>query len=189
MRRTILLATLTGAMLAGGPARADDVTEAIAAAQRAYQAGQFRAAQTALQEALQHLGQRAADALGAALPAPLPGWTAEEATSSFAGAAGVFGAATASRTYRNAAGQSVEIEVMSDNPMIAQLGALLSNPMLAGAMGRVVRIGEQRAIQGSDGDIQMLVADRVLVQVKGDAAPEQRLAYARAIDFARLAGR
>ena len=42
-----------------------------------------------------------------------------------------------------------------DNPMVAQLAAILANPMLAGAMGRLVRVGEQRAIQSNDGDIQI----------------------------------
>jgi hypothetical protein len=189
MRRTVLLSAAAAAMLAAAPARADDIANAMTEAQRAYQGGQIQAAQTALQEALQLLSQRAAAGLAAALPAALPGWTAEEPQSSAAGVAGLFGGSSASRTYRNAQDQSVEIQVMSDNPMIAQLGPILANPMLAGAMGRLVRIGEQRAIQGSDGNIQMLVDNRILVQVQGDAAPDAKLAYARAINVARLSGR
>ncbi len=171
------------------PARADEITDAIAQAQRAYQGGRMQAAQTALQEALQLLAQRAAAGLAAALPEPLPGWTADAADFNVAGVPGLFGGSGASRTYRNAEGQSVEIQVMADNPMIAQLGAVLSNPMLAAAIGRLVRVGDQRAIQQSDGDIQMLVDGRILVQVQGDAAAEAKLAYARAIDAARLSGR
>jgi hypothetical protein len=189
MRRSILLATTLVTLCAAAPARADDIANAITQAQRAYQGGQIQAAQTALQEALQLLAQRAAAGLADALPDALPGWTAEEATSNAAGAAGLFGGSTASRSYRNAQGQTVEIQVMSDNPMIAQLGVIMANPMLAGAMGRLVRIGEHRAIQGSDGNVQMLVDNRILVQVQGDAPAEAKLAYARAINVARLAGR
>ncbi len=189
MHRSLLV---TAALLAGfaiaQPAEADEVTDAIAEAQRAYQAGQIPQAQTALQEALQLMAQRAAAGLAGALPDALPGWTAEEATSNAAGA-GMFGGAQAARSYRNAQGQTVEIQVMSDNPMIAQLGPILSNPMLAGAMGRLVRIGELRAIQGNDGNIQMLVDNRILVQVQGDAPVEQKLAYARAINIQRLTAR
>jgi hypothetical protein len=189
MRRSILLASaLVAGLAAAVPARADEVTDAIAEAQRAYQAGQVQAAQTALQEALQLMAQKAAAGLAAALPDALPGWTAEEATSNAAGA-GMFGGAQASRSYTNAQGQTVEIEVMSDNPLIAQLGPILANPMLAGAMGRLVRIGEQRAIQGNDGNVQMLVDNRILVQVQGDAPAEAKLAYARAINIQRLAAR
>jgi hypothetical protein len=35
----------------------------------------------------------------------------------------------------------------------------------------------------------MLIDNRILVQVRGDAPPEAKLAYARAIPVARLAGR
>jgi opacity protein-like surface antigen len=189
MRRSILTTAAVLAIAAATPARADEITDAIGEAQRAYQGGQMQAAQTALQEALQLLQQRGAATLAAALPDALPGWTADEATSNAAGGAGMFGGSTASRTYRNAQGQSVEIEVMSDNPMIAQIGAMLANPMMAGAMGRLVRIGEQRAIQATDGNVSMLVDNRILVQVQGDAPPDAKLAYARAINAARLAGR
>ncbi|WP_188967393.1 hypothetical protein [Neoroseomonas lacus] len=188
MRRSLLLATALVAGLAAVPARADEVSDAIAEAQRAYQAGQVQSAQTALQEALQLIAQKAAAGLAAALPDALPGWTADEATSNAAGA-GMFGGATASRSFHNAQGQTVEIQVMSDNPLIAQLGPILANPMLAGAMGRLVRIGEQRAIQGNDGNVQMLVDNRILVQVQGDAPAEAKLAYARAINVARLSAR
>ena len=189
MRRSILLAATLVTAMAAGPARADEVSDAIASAQRAYQGGQVQEAQTALQEALQLLAQRAAAGLAAALPNALPGWTAEEATSNATGMAGLFGGSAASRTYRNAQDQSVEIQVMSDNPMIAQLAAVMGNPMLAGAMGRLVRVGDQRAIQSNDGNIQMLVDNRILVQVQGDAPAEAKMAYARAINVARLSGR
>lgn len=189
MRRSILTMAALIAMAVAAPARADEISDAIGEAQRAYQGGQFQAAQTALQEALQLLQQRGAAGLAAALPDALPGWTAEEATSSAAGAAGLFGGSTASRSYSNAQGQSVEIQVMSDNPMIAQLAAVIANPMLAGTMGRLVRVGELRAIQATDGNVSMLVDNRILVQVQGDAPPEAKLAYARAINVARLAGR
>jgi hypothetical protein len=189
MRRSILLAATLITAAVAMPARADEVSDAITAAQRAYQGGQIQQTQTALQEALQLLAQRAAEGLAAALPNALPGWTAEEASSNAAGMAGLFGGSTASRSYRNAQGQTVEIQVMSDNPMIAQLAAVMTNPMLAGAMGRLVRVGDQRAIQSNDGNIQMLVDNRILVQVQGNAPPEAKMAYAQAINVARLSGR
>lgn len=189
MRRKLLVTAALLAATAASPARADEISDAIAEAQRAYQGGQVQAAQTALQEALQLLSQRAAAGLAAALPNPLPGWTAEEPSSNAVGVPGLFGGSTASRTYRNAQDQSVEIQVMSDNPMVAQLAGILSNPMLAGAMGRLVRVGELRGIQSTDGNIQMLVDNRILVQVQGDAPAEAKLAYARAINVARLTAR
>lgn len=189
MRRSLLSALLALAVIAAAPARADEISDAIGAAQRAYQAGRLQETQTALQEAMRLLAERAAATLGAALPDPLPGWTAEEVRTSAAGVSGVFGAAIASRRYLDAQGRSVEIRVAGDNPMIGQLAVVMANPMLAGALGQLVRIGDQRAIQSADGNLQMLVDNRILVQVQGDAAAEAKLAYARAINLAGLIGR
>jgi hypothetical protein len=175
--------------LPGAALRADEITEAMDEARRAYDSGDAVTARGALEEALQLLGQRAAAGLAAALPAALPGWTAEEAESS-AQAAHVFGAGTqASRSYRNAQDQSVTVRVVADSPMVAQIAVVLANPTLAGAMGKLVRVGPLRAVQESDGDIQMVVDNRILVTIEGDAPPDAKLAYARAVDPARLAGR
>ena len=54
-------------------------------------------------------------------------------------------------------------------------------------MGKLVRIGSQRAVQTTDNDIQMLVDNRIMVVLSGDAPVEAKLAYARAIDLAKLA--
>jgi hypothetical protein len=186
--RRLLLAAIALLPLGLSPARADEVGDAIAEAARAWRAGDGNAARTALEEAMQLLAQRNASGMGAALPAPLPGWTAEAAESNTA-ALGVFGGTQASRTYTNAQGQTVRIQVTADNPIIAQLAMVMTNPAMAGAMGRLIRIGGQRAIQTNSNEIQMLVDNRILVAVEGDAPVEAKLAYARAIDLGRLAGK
>jgi hypothetical protein len=53
-------------------------------------------------------------------------------------------------------------------------------------MGRLIRIGNQRAIQQQDGQIVMVANNRFLIQVSGDGTPEEKLAYARAIDMTKL---
>ena len=187
--RRLLLATTSAALLLAAPlARADEIGDAISEAARAYRAGDAVATRTALEEAMQLLAQRAAAGMSAALPAPLPGWTAEAAESNTA-ALGMFGGSQASRTYSNAQGQDVRIQVMADNPMIAQLAMVMSNPAMAGSMGRLIRVGSQRAIQTGSNEIQMLVDNRILVVVDGDAPLEAKLAYARAIDVAKLSAR
>jgi hypothetical protein len=187
MRVRVLL--LAATMLAAIPAaRADEISDAITEAGRSWQSGDAVAARSALEEALQLLAQRAAAGLGEALPAALPGWTAEEAETS--AATGLFGGATqASRTYRNDQEQEVRIQFTSDNPMISQMATVYSNPALAGSMGKLIRIGSQRAIQTSDQEIQMLVDNRILVTIQGDAPLDAKLAYARAIDVAKLTSR
>ena len=189
MRRAVALSLLALPLLAAPSARADDIGNAIGEAARAYQAGDLPTARSALEEALQFLAQRAADRLAQALPAPLSGWTAGEAEASTAAAALLGGGSQASRRYENAEGQSVQIEVTADSPMVAQLATLMNTPALVGSMGRLIRIGSQRAIQTSDNEIQMLVDNRILIGISGDAPIEAKLAYARAIDLAKLSAR
>lgn len=171
------------------PAAGDEIGDAIGEARRAWGAGDTAAAKSALEEALQLLAQRAAAGLGDAMPAPLPGWTVGETETSALAALGMFGGTTAKRDYRNAARQRVSIQIVADSPMIASLGMVMANPAMAGGMGRLVRVGTQRAIVTKDNEVQMLVDNRILVTIDGTAPLEAKLAYAQAVDVARLAQR
>ena len=186
MRRHILLTVATLPLLLPLPARADDVADALAEATRSYQAGQVAAARTAMEEALQLLAQRTAAGLGSALPNALPGWQAEKAETQTAPLALMGGGSQASRRYKNATGQDVEIQVTADSPVLAQLGMVMANPAIAGAMGKLIRIGSQRAIQTNNDEIQMLVNNRILVMINGSATIEDKLAYAQAMDLTKL---
>jgi hypothetical protein len=188
MRRYFWLALTALPLLLPAAARADDVSDAMKEAMRAYEAGKIGAARTALSEAVQLLSQRAATGLGAALPAPLSGWQAAEVETNTAALGLLGGGNVASRKYTNGQGQTVEIQVAADSPIVAQLGMIMTNPMLAGAMGKLIRIGNQRAIQTSNNEIQMLVDNRILVTIGGSANDDAKLAYAKAIDIAKLSG-
>ena len=188
MRRPILLALIALPLLLPAAARADDVTDAMKDAMRAYEAGKFTAARTALSEAMQLLSQRTASSLSAALPAALPGWKAADAESNTAALGMLGGGSIASRRYSNDKGQYVEIQVTADSPIVSQLGMIMTNPIMAGAMGKLIRVGDRRAIQTTDNEIQMLIDNRILVTVSGDAPDDAKLAYAKAIDVAKLSG-
>jgi hypothetical protein len=178
----------TAAMLAGAAApafAADDVLDAIDQARKAYQSGNLTEAKQSLDLASQLVGQRNAEGFAAVLPAPLPGWTADKAQTASMGLA-TFGASTASRRYRNGKGDEVEVQITGDSAMIAPMAAFLANPQFAGAMGKIVRLGTQRAIVSAEGDVNMVVANRFLVSVQGSGAADAKLAYAKAIDIARL---
>lgn len=165
---------------------ADDILDAIDAGRKAYQAGDMANAKQSIDTASQLIAQKNAEAFSALLPAPLSGWKAEKAQATAVGAAMFGGASAASRTYTNAKGDTVEVSITGDSAMIMQFGPMLNNPALAGAMGKLVRVGDQRAIQTNDGDIMMLVANKILVHVQGSAEAPAKLSYAQAIDVAKL---
>ena len=164
---------------------ADDVLDAIEQARKAYQSGDLANAKQSLDLASQLIGQKNAESFAALLPAPLSGWKAEKAQTSSVGAVG-FGASTASRSYTNAKGESVEVQITGDSAMVTQFATLLANPQIAGAMGKIVRVGNQRGIQNPDGDVHMVVASKYMVVVSGSADATAKMSYAQAVDVAKL---
>ena len=174
---------LLGLISAG--ALADDITDAMDQARQAYQSGDLGAAKQSLDLASQLIGQKNAESFGALLPKPLAGWIGEQVQTTAIGAV-AFGASVASRRYTNAKGDHVEVQITGDSAVVAQFAALLANPQIAGAMGKLVRVGNQRAMQNNEGDVHMVISNKFLVTVQGSADAQTKLAYANAVDVAKL---
>lgn len=181
--RLIGAAILAGAMVLPALA-ADDVLDAIEQARKAYQSGDMASAKQSLDLASQLIGQKNAESFAALLPAPLPGWKAEKAQANATAFLG--GVSAATRQYSNAKGDTVEVSITGDSALVMQFGPMLSNPAMAGAMGKLVKVGNQRGIQTQDGDIMMMIANKFLINVQGTADAASKLAYAQAVDVAKL---
>ena len=164
---------------------ADDILDAIEQARKAYQAGDMTGAKQSLSLASHLIGQKNAESFAALLPEALPGWTAEKAETASAGLA-MFGASSASRRYTGPDGHDVQVRIAGDSPLVIQFAQFLIDPAIAGAMGKLIRIGDQRAIQTNEGSINMVVAGKFLVTVDGSADAAAKLAYAQAVDIAKL---
>jgi hypothetical protein len=165
------------------PVLADDITEAMDQARKSYQSGDLTNAKQSLDLASQLIGQKNADSFAALLPNPLSGWKAEKAeTATVALGMG----SEASRTYTNAKGDTVDVKILGDSAIVMQLATVLNNPQIAGAMGKIVRVGSQRAIQDRDGGVKMVVNNKFLISVEGSADAASKMAYAQAIDVAKL---
>jgi hypothetical protein len=70
--------------------------------------------------------------------------------------------------------------------MVMQFAQLLLNPAIAGAMGKIIKVADQRAIQTREGDVNVVIANKYLVTVTGSADAETKVAYARAVDYGKL---
>ena len=80
-----------------------------------------------------------------------------------------------------------EIHVVpEDKAVIAQFATMMATREVAGAMGKIVTIGSERALQSVDGDLHMTVGGKFIIAVQGSASVVDKLAYARAIDMAAL---
>jgi hypothetical protein len=169
-------------------AHADDVTDQINEALKAYQNHDTQTAMAALDAASNLLRQARAEGLKKLLPAVPPGWTADNSESTAVGAAMLGGGTTASRTYHNGS-QRVEVQIIADSPMLQGMAALLNSPLAAmGGMKTVVVNGRRMSYNDSDNSYMTLVVDKVIVKVDGNKdTPEPTLkSFVGAIDFAAI---
>src|SRR5580700_1912290 len=97
--------------------RADDVSDQINEALKAYEKHDLATAAAALDAASNLVRQAKAEAWKGMLPEPLPGWTATDAESTTVGNAMFGGGSSVSRTYRRA-DQSLDIAFIADSPMM-----------------------------------------------------------------------
>ncbi|MEZ5534128.1 MAG: hypothetical protein R3F02_00755 [Thiolinea sp.] len=185
------LALLLAVMAA--PVLADDVTDSIREATEAYESGDIAGAVDSLNYAVQLLQQMKGASLVELLPDAPEGWEAEEAESASVGAAMFGGGLTASRSYRKEK-SSVDIQIVTDSPMLQGMMAMFTNPMFAASSGgKMTKINKQKAIlkydkAANDGEIQIVVKNRYMVTVSGDNVSEEELtAFVEAMDFDKFA--
>jgi hypothetical protein len=169
-------------------ALADDVTDQINEALKAYQNHDTQGAIAALDAAENLVREARADALKNLLPPVPAGWSADNAESTAVGVAMMGGGTTASRTYHLDA-QQVEVQIMGDSPMLQGLATLLSSPFAAaGGMKTVVIGGRRMSYAENDNSYMALVAGKVIVKVSGNKeTPDPTLkSFVQAIDFAGI---
>lgn len=176
----------------GTLALADEITDRIANARAQYEAGELRAAMRTLQFAIAGIQEKVDRTLLSLLPAPLPGWQADEAVSETAGFAALVAGTNLTRRYLRDDGALVEISILADSPMLPMMTLVLTNPLLV-ALDPDTRVysdaGQPGTIEHEPGSdrwrISLLVADRILLQVEGSGLSDEAAveAYLRAVDL------
>jgi hypothetical protein len=184
MTRIFIAAAVAG-LLAGATA-ADEVEATLEAALEAYRAGDIALAEEEAQFAATLLGQMKAEGLKGYLPEPLAGWERREADDAAQSMAGFGGGVLARGRYAGPPGD-VEIQLMAENQLVASMAAVLSNPAMMSQMGTVRRVGRQKLVVTREGEVQALIAGKVLVQISGSAPEADKLAYFEALDLEALA--
>lgn len=188
MRTAALAAAVLAFVLPILPAAADEISDALAQANGAYAAGDLATAKQQTDAAAMLLAQKSAEQLAEVFPEPLEGWTAEEATTDGMSAAMFGGGIMAGRTYTDADGNTVTIEVTGDSPMLMSLAGFFASPDMAAALGEAATIAGQQAIVTEEGKIQMMVAERFLIAITGTAPVEAKKAYGEVFAFGKLPG-
>ena len=171
----------------------DDVLTTIDEAVKQYKSGDYAGAVSNLDYASQLVRQKKSERMKDLLPEPLVGWQANPASAQTLGTAVFGGGVTVSRDYKNG-DAAVSIEIVSDSPVLQSVMMMLNNPMFAGSSGGSLKtIKGQRAIvkyddKGQNGEINIVVAGRFMITVKGNHVDLNTLVeYSETIDFELLA--
>lgn len=173
----------------GVTAQADEIMDQINEAVELYQQGDYSGAASGLDFAAQQIRQLQAGRVSEALPAPLEGWEAHDPETSAMGAAFFGGGISAGRSYEKGDAR-IEIQILSDTPMLQGALMLLNNPMLVSSSGqKLTRVKGNKALVEYDktdqsGEMSIVIMNTVLVTINGSsAALEDMTAYAEAIDY------
>lgn len=173
--------------LAAAPAHADEITDQIDAAERAYVAGDAQVAIQALEFAIAQIKEQLRARQLALLPAPLPGWSADDPVSDAGGIAAMFTGTTLTRTYRNDAGASVTIGITADSPLLSMLTTLMQASPSATPYTHAGYRGVLELHPDGTSRLLLLVGTRIQVQVEGNGVERQTLeAYLRAVPLEQL---
>jgi len=177
-----------------GPVFADEVTDSITQGLDQYKKGSYAEAMTSLNFAAQKIGQIKADGLKVFIPKPLSGWTVDEVVSQAAGTTMFGGGLSAEGRYRKGDKGDITVKIATDSPLLQSMMMLINNPMfVTSSGGKLEKIKNQTAIvkyeaQAKRGDINVVVAGKILVTVEGnDVSPDDLMDYAKAVDYEKIA--
>ncbi|RJX33874.1 MAG: hypothetical protein C4525_08380 [Desulfarculus sp.] len=190
-----LFAALTLSLGLALTAAADEISDQIGQGLKLYQQGKISQALGELEFAVAQLKQKKAEALATLLPAAPSGWQADKGQGKSLGGGFMGGGISASRTYQNNKGGRVQIEIVTDSPLIQSLAMLLGNPMFAqgGGQNKLLRLKGHKAFlkqEGAQGaELQTLVNNKVLVKVSARRVPEAEQAvrqFAELMDLDKI---
>ena len=164
---------------------ADDFTETLDNARKAYEEGDISGAKEEIDYAKQLLNQMRGNELKSFLPEPLVGWERNDSKSK-SGNSGlaVFGGGTTAEATYTLGDEKVSVSIVADSPMVQGLGMIFSS-MGTAAGGTVKRINRQK-VMVQDDSLMTIINKRIVVNVKGSASMESKEAYFAQIDFKGL---
>lgn len=149
MKKIFFLTIIAAASFGAG---AQEFNKQLAAARTAYSAGKLEDARFAMQQMLQELDILTGKEVLKLLPAKMQEQNAVSAKDNVTGASG-FAGVIVHREY-GAADKKVELEIITNSPLIATLNSLLSIPIIGNSGdNKVIKVGGYKAlVQKSTGE-------------------------------------
>jgi len=182
----VCLVSLTAASLA------DEITDQIDKGKSLYSAQKYSPAIQELNFAVGQIQNKLADLYKTALPNASAGWEADDAESQSAGLAFMGGGISVKRHFYKNEGASVDVEVVSDSPLLSSVMMMYGNPMFLGGNKLVTVKGEKAVEEWNESDksgkLSLVIESRILVTISGSslASKDDLYTYANATDIAKL---
>ena len=185
MQNRFLPALFSLGLLIAPPALADEASDAIAAAQSAYEAGNLKAAAEALQTATLAIAVTKGALLTATLPPAPDGWTRQDNTNMAPDFAAIGGGTGTEAYYAAPDGTTIKVSMMTDSPFVKGMMGMFATEQMMAMMGKVVDLPGVKMIE-QDNALLGIVDGRLMVQIDG-APIEQLMPLASQIDYEALA--
>ena len=155
-------------------AHADEVTDQMEIARKAYESGELKTAIETLNFTVTKIQEQMTANLVKLLPEPLPGWTADAPESQAGGMAAMITGTTLSRRYQREDGAEITLNLMADSPLMPMLTMAMSMPLVMqnnqdmktysfkGYRGTL-----EHAADSQNYEITFMVGSRLIVQGQG----------------------
>ena len=180
----IVLTTFSYASIAA----ADDVKDQIQEALTAYEKKDYNTAAIALDAASKLIRQQQAAKMAMLLPKPLDGWKVRDRRRRSSGGVVFGGGVQARRDYQRDR-ERVTVTLASNSPMLQAMTMMMTNPAFQSGGMKLVIMGGRKVMQSDrENSLQTIVANRLLVNVKGNRSTDPGAVkdYFKAIDFDAL---
>lgn len=172
---------------------ADEIEDQIQAGLKAYQDKEYKIAVDELKFAMAQLEKLAHNDNKKLLPTVLDGWTMKEDDSQTQAAMSMLGGGTTIGANYIRGNESIHIQIIANSPMIAMIGMMINNPMMAAPDEntkpyRYKRIKGIKKTEGSNTEITLLLVGQIMIRLDGKNLKESAILeqYLDKIDMNKL---
>lgn len=192
------LTILTGILLISSSLFAQsEVENAIKEASEAYKNKKYMSAQRSLQAAIVEVNNKVSTELQTVFPPTQKDWEDNGFNNASSNAMGMLsGGISVEKNYSYNQGEtsaSVRIAVTTGSPMITTVMMMINNPMMAGNMGKSVKINGEKALErfeaeSQSGEINFVIDGTTLITISGNGITDKSVMtnYAQGVDLAKL---
>ncbi len=173
MKRLLLAGLISLPMLMSTALMADDIEDQIQAGLKAYQDKDYKIAVDELKYAMAGLEKLAQNDNQKLLPPALDGWTMKTDDGTTQAAMSMMGGGTTIGANYTRGNENVHIQIIANSPMIAMVGMMINNPMMAAADEntkpyRYKRIKGVKKVEGTNTEITLLLVGQIMLRLDGE---------------------